>query len=118
MQRTFSSWKRFGFLYKFSDTFKLEQKALNIISTFNEKVIVERSNILRNKKGIDNNESNDTDSNNDDDKISGMKKRTAFLDMLLTTTTDGENLPDQMIRDEVATFMYAVCISYPNTNCL
>lgn len=105
MQRTFSTWKRFDLPYQFSNTCKLEHKALNIITTFNEKVIIDRANILRSKSDADENKITKV---NEEDNISGNKKRTAFLDMLLTNTVDGVNLPDQMIRDEVATFMFAV----------
>lgn len=101
MQRGFSAWKRFDTLFRFSECFRIEKKALKIISTFNEKVILNRADVLRKNPDLIHEKKIESD---------GLetKKKTAFLDMLLTTTVDGKNLSDKMIRDEVATFMFEV----------
>lgn len=69
---------------------------------FTERIIAERQESLKKasaKTTVDNLTSNDEDL--------GIKKRMAFLDVLLQSTMDdGKPIPDKQIRDEVNTFMF------------
>lgn len=101
MQRGFSAWKRFEALFRLSVCYRLQKKALSIIFSFNDKVILNRAQLIRENPHLITEHVVENDG-------SKTKKKTAFLDMLLTTTIEGKNLPDKMIRDEVATFMFEV----------
>lgn len=98
LRRSFSSWKRSDILFKFSQDYQLEKKALKNLHSFTNKVIVERREVLKNDREGETRK---------EDEI-GIKKRTAFLDMLLEATKNGLPLTDKEIRDEVDTFMFAV----------
>ncbi|CAH1966528.1 unnamed protein product [Acanthoscelides obtectus] len=72
-----------------------QKRAIKVLHEHTDRVIDER---IKNPINI-----------SDEDKDSvGMKKRLAFLDLLLTATIDGKPLSRMDIREEVDTFMFEV----------
>jgi len=69
-------------------------KNLAIMKGFTKKVIQERKEEIR----LSENENYENDT--------GIKKRMAFLDLLISSSKDGTVLSDQDIQDEVDTFMF------------
>lgn len=99
-KRVFSPILNVDFFYQFSSLAKLEQKSLKILHDFTDKVITERRNELIHKP-------NKTDDSMDTNEF-GIKRKKAFLDILLESTVDGKPLSDLDIREEVDTFMFEV----------
>uniref|UniRef100_A0A182QL51 Cytochrome P450 n=1 Tax=Anopheles farauti TaxID=69004 RepID=A0A182QL51_9DIPT len=88
---------RYEFFFRFSANRRRQRKALAILHGYTDSVIRARRQELNEglAKGKDDHE----------DSV-GMKKRMAFLDMLLQATVDGRPLTDREIREEVDTFMF------------
>ena len=76
------------------------KKALSVLHGFTDKVIKERKEIYKKTQ------KNKKDTNKEDDELIGVKKRLAFLDMLISVSDDGKVLSDMDIREEVDTFMF------------
>lgn len=93
---------RYPFFYQFSTLAKREKAALKILHGFTESVIRKRRQELLNLK-INNNEENIKEN----EEI-GIKKKQAFLDILLQSTIDGQPLSDLDVCEEVDTFMFEV----------
>lgn len=100
MRRSFSPWKCFDTLFQFSDDYKQQTKCLEIIHGFAMSVI--------NKKKKEKQAREAGNKVADDDL--GIKKRMAFLDLLLESKIDGRDWTDEEIREEVDTFMFEVRI--------
>lgn len=100
-QRLFSLTLRNDFLFEYSSQAKTQQKSLKILHDFTDKVITERRNEL-----INNQNENDDDSSVQNEF--GIKRKKAFLDILLQSTIDGKPLTNLDIREEVDTFMFEV----------
>lgn len=76
---------------------------MQVIHKYVERVIDERIEEKKQKKV-------DTENNVKNDY--GIKKRLAFLDMLLDARIDGRQLSRVDLRDEVNTFMFEVNMKY------
>lgn len=110
MSRSFSSWKRFDFLFQFSKEYQLQNKSINTINNLTKSVIKKQRNALI-KASVNGNANEDK--NEDNIRI----KKHALLDLLLVSTIDGKLLTDDDITEEVNTFLAAVYI-YFNFYCL
>lgn len=96
--RSFNFACRNPLLYKFSALHKIEANALKVLHGFADDVIRKRRKELTEKR--DENE-------NPLDEI-GIRKKRAFLDILLHSTINGKPLTDLEIREEVDTFIFGV----------
>lgn len=72
---------------------------MKILHGFTDSVIAKRKSELLNSMP-------DQADNNDNEF--GIKKKTAFLDLLLQSTIDSQPLSNEDIREEVDTFMFEV----------
>lgn len=95
-------WKRFDFLYS---TFGYKEKQqhdknIEIMHEFSRRVIVQRRELLTNKENLKLKDEEDT---------IGLKRKMAFLDVLLQSKINDKPLSDDEILEEVTTFMFAVC---------
>ncbi|CAG9864174.1 unnamed protein product [Phyllotreta striolata] len=94
MTRAVSVVKNFDLLYPLTLDFYRELRAVKHLRDVTDSVIKERSRWI----------------SNDDGEITddcGRKKKMAFLDHLLKARIDGKPLPQEWIREEVNTFMFA-----------
>lgn len=97
-------WKRISAIYRFSSAYREEQKLLKILHGTTNRVIQSRKLNLKNQIN------GDVDLSGNEDSFSGRKK-VAFLDLLLLgKTPEGESLSDEVIREEVDTFMFEVSV--------
>ncbi|XP_065091256.1 cytochrome P450 4d1-like [Ochlerotatus camptorhynchus] len=100
MARSYKAFARFDFTFYFTPYRKMQDKALKILHDYTDSVIRSRRQELtqaasQNGKSTDENE-NDV----------GIRKKTAFLDMLLQARVEGRPLNDLDVREEVDTFMF------------
>ncbi|XP_025831452.1 cytochrome P450 4d2 isoform X2 [Agrilus planipennis] len=84
------------FLYQRTNLYKQELQALDVLHSTTQSVI-------KNKKAKMGNSSVTDETENE----YGIKKKLAFLDLLLQSTIDGRPLSDAELQDEVSTFMFA-----------
>uniref|UniRef100_A0A182M757 Cytochrome P450 n=1 Tax=Anopheles culicifacies TaxID=139723 RepID=A0A182M757_9DIPT len=94
---------RYEFFFRLSANRRRQRKALAILHGYTDSVIRARREEL--SETMANNYAAGHATDAPEDSI-GLKKRMAFLDMLLQTTIDGRPLTDLEIREEVDTFMF------------
>ncbi|XP_058450029.1 cytochrome P450 4d1-like isoform X2 [Malaya genurostris] len=95
--RMYDVFSRYNFLFNMSSYRRRQDKALKILHGFTNSVIQSRRATIAqqgNKKA------------DDPDNEVGVRKKIAFLDMLLQATIDGRPLTDLEIRQEVDTFVF------------
>ncbi|XP_065091255.1 cytochrome P450 4d1-like [Ochlerotatus camptorhynchus] len=96
--RTYDLLARYDFLFNLLSFRKRQDKALEILHGYTNSVIQSRRRELA--------ETNDTKTSDDATNDLGIRRKVAFLDMLLQATVDGRPLTDVEIREEVDTFMF------------
>lgn len=89
---------RFDLLFAFTELANKEREALKILHGFTDKIICERRGeiIRRGNVKIESSEHDEV----------GLKRKMAFLDILLQSSIDGKHLTNLEIREEVDTFMF------------
>ncbi|XP_017787227.1 PREDICTED: cytochrome P450 4d2-like [Nicrophorus vespilloides] len=83
-------------IYKFTNLYKTEMKALEIITSFSLGIIEKRRKFL---------ESHHSDDENKYDEF-GKRRKMTFMDILLKSTINGKLLTNEEIREEVDTFLF------------
>jgi cytochrome P450 family 4 len=102
--KVFDLIKSIKFLYQFTSTYKHEKDLIKRLHDFTDSVISVRRKYLRQREFTTDDNERSKEGSADDDF--GMKKKTAFLDLLLQVKVEGEPLSDESIREEVDTFMF------------
>ncbi|XP_062554234.1 cytochrome P450 4d1-like isoform X2 [Armigeres subalbatus] len=96
--RTYDVLARYDFLFNLSSYKKQQDKTLKILHGYTDSVIRSRRLELTSANG----KTASVDGNSE----LGIRRKIAFLDMLLQATVDGRPLTDLEIREEVDTFMF------------
>uniref|UniRef100_A0A182KHA4 Uncharacterized protein n=1 Tax=Anopheles christyi TaxID=43041 RepID=A0A182KHA4_9DIPT len=99
--RLFNFLIRYEIFYRFSDNRRKQLEALKVLHGYTDSVIKSRREELN--RASDSGSATERDVNDND---LGIKKKMAFLDMLLQSKIDGQPLTDLEIREEVDTFMF------------
>lgn len=99
VDRSVSATKRFNLLYRLSADYAVERRAVHVLHSLSNSVIKARKEEMKEKP---------QDANVDE---FGVKRRNkALLDILLEASQKEEQpLTDDELRQEVDTFMFAVC---------
>lgn len=99
--RSFSPLKMYDVFYQFTDLYRKEKNALEVLHSYTKKVINKRKQELLTRK-ID---------KNIKDEFGVKKTRFAFLDLLLQGDDGKQVLSDNEIQEEVDTLLFEVCLS-------
>ncbi|XP_055604873.1 cytochrome P450 4d1-like isoform X2 [Uranotaenia lowii] len=95
-QRVFNVLARSNLTFRFTRFYKMHENALKVLHGYTDSVIQSRKKELASKASKTENAEDDL----------GIRKKVAFLDMLLETRVDGKPLDDLEVREEVDTFMF------------
>lgn len=106
--RVYDFLQRFEWYWKFTSSSKRFTHLSKRIHSFVDNVIKQKRDVYEKSKSH-------TDDNVVVDDDVGIKKRHAFLDLLLRAEVDGKPLSDDDIKEEVNTFMFAVRAPYAST---
>ncbi|PSN53242.1 Cytochrome P450 4C1 [Blattella germanica] len=99
MYRSFRPWLYSDILFSFTSLAKVQNRCLKVLHGTTDQVIKTRKKTL-----LEEGNSN-IEVNFDKDDV-GIKKRMAFLDLLILSSKDGAVLSDKDIREEVDTIMF------------
>ncbi|GAB0098951.1 Probable cytochrome P450 4s3 [Sergentomyia squamirostris] len=99
--RAFSPFLKIPLFFNMSSSRKRQDEALHMIHGQSRRVLE-----LRRKKLSDDKITMDDILGKDDNGIGRMKGKLAFLDLLLLSQREGNDLTDENIREEVDTFMF------------
>lgn len=100
IERAFSIFKYSDLTFRLYPDYRNAVKALNHLHSVTDSVIRSRSLMMKNEQ---------ENAKEGKDDI-GVKRKLAFLDILLNSTVDGQPLSPLDIREEVDTFMFEVII--------
>ncbi|XP_055544826.1 cytochrome P450 4C1-like [Wyeomyia smithii] len=103
LYRLIRPWLYPKFIFEMTKHGKKNKEVLNTIHTYTKKVIQDRKEAMRRKGSAAGNGTAPTE--NTDDNL-GVKKRLAFLDLLLQGNENNNQLTDDDVREEVDTFMF------------
>lgn len=99
---------RYPLFYNHSKLAKKHDHALRVLHEFTDDVIRKRRQELLEINMNDNENANY--SKDGEDEAIGIRRKRAFLDLLLHSSIEGKPLTDLEIREEVDTFMFEVGI--------
>ncbi|XP_004518434.1 cytochrome P450 4d1 [Ceratitis capitata] len=112
-KRMFDIIYRFNLTYQFTSLARDEKRALAVLHGFTERIILQRrEELLRAQANTltaaakDRKQTNGQVIVTDKDADVGLKRKQAFLDILLQSEIDGKPLSNLDIREEVDTFMF------------
>ncbi|XP_047108830.1 cytochrome P450 4c3 [Schistocerca piceifrons] len=96
-------WLQPDWIFRLTSLYKKHEKCIEILHGFSNKVIMERKEEIRLQKER---QKKPTEYQTSYSVGYGMKKRLAFLDLLIEYSKDGTVLTNEDIREEVDTFMF------------
>ncbi|XP_069675164.1 cytochrome P450 4C1-like isoform X2 [Periplaneta americana] len=95
--RAAKPWLHHDFIFRLTADGRQQDKDISILHGMTKFVIKTRREELQKSKSLNSTEYDDN---------SGVKRRVAFLDLMLQASDDGFKLTDEEIREEVDTFMF------------
>lgn len=103
--RMFDVPMRYDILFYLSSNYNRQKNALKVVHDFTDSVIIQRRQELLQ---LNMQKQNNNEMKNEIEDDVGIKKKMAFLDVLLQSTVEGKPLTNIDIREEVDTFMFEV----------